>query len=123
MSIRTMNQNIPNHKCMITEVVLCFCLSGFGEIKLNQKMKDYLAENLEFVQWKKILKVNLPEKADKLVAEIQKDYQSDYDRSYAVVRKLVEIGKAGNASQMENILKENDQIFANRFRNKFLECW
>lgn len=82
-------------------------------------MKDYLATKLPFKNWKEILRVHGQENAETLIHKISRDNRSDYDRSYAVIRALVEKGRISNMSQMEKVVNKVNQPIAIRFRKKF----
>lgn len=98
-----------------------FCLSDFGKRKLSQRMKDYLAFELPFQHWKRILISKLPKEADNLIEIIKKNNTSDYDRSYEVIRTLVEKGRITSASQMEIAVNDVHVTIAKHFKSKFLE--
>ena len=101
-----------------------FCLLDFGKRKLSQGMKDYLAFELLFQHWKKILTSKLPKEADNLIEIINRNNTLDYDRSYEVIRTLVEKGGITSASQMEIAVNEVHVTVAKRFKSKFLkEGW
>ena len=99
----------------------CCYFLDFGQSELSQRMKDYLAFQLDFDYWKKILRTKLTDEADDLIRDINSDNKSNYDRSYAIIRKLVEKGEATNASVMEKMIKEVHKTFAEKFKKKFLE--
>ena len=86
-------------------------------------MKDYLASKLSFGDWKKILRVSLPDEAENFIHAISRNKKGEYDRSYAAIRKLIETNKVANASQMETVVKKFHQAIAKKFREKFLEGW
>ena len=85
-------------------------------------MKDYLASNLSFDCWKKILRLKLPDE-EHFMHAILRNNREEYDRSYAAIRKLVETDTVANTSQMETILNKFNPKFAKKFREKFLEGW
>ena len=87
-------------------------------------MKDYLAKNISFDVWKKILRSSLPDEAENVIHAITSSRRREpYDRSYAAIRKLVETDIVTNASRMETLVKRFHVTEAKKFGKKFLEGW
>lgn len=84
-------------------------------------MKDYLAKEVAFEYWKQILKYVLPENAESIANNIERDNDIEYSRSYAAMNKLIETGKIKNASEMVRNLQTVDEIFAEKFTLAVLE--
>ena len=84
-------------------------------------MKDYLANELRFEIWKDILRRSLPDIAENIIDKIKRDNKSDYDRSFAVIRKLVKTHIIASASQMQEIIRPVHYTFSEQFRKKFIE--
>lgn len=84
-------------------------------------MKDYLAYALAFSFWKDILRRELTDEAENLLSIIKANNKDRYEKSYAIVRKLVERGKVTNASVMVEMVNAVNVTFADKFKSKFLE--
>lgn len=100
---------------------ICCYFLDFGQFKLNQRMKDYLAQQLDIKFWKDILTYTLTDEANSLINEIYHDYKDNYNRSYAIIRQLVEKCEARNASVMEKLVRKVHVSFAEEFKKKILE--
>ena len=102
----------------------CCYFLDFGQSELSQRMKDYLAFQLDFDYWKKILRTKLTDEADDLIRDINSDNKSNYDRSYAIIRKLVEKGEATNASNYDatKAQKSKRKSDSEVWQDKILRC-
>ena len=93
-----------------------FSLLGLNEKELNQKMKDFIAYLMEDQDWKSIARENLPPQTE---TQILHDHARLYDRSYCVVRELINQRKVSKWSDMKNILKSINKGIIKKFTNKF----
>ena len=85
-------------------------------MELSQTMKDFIAHSMRERDWREILIKKLtPETEQRILS----DYVQIYDRSYCVVRALIDQGKVSKWSDMKVVLNSVNNEIVHKCTKKF----